>query len=402
MTVLTVLITCGALAVSAIIIYLYILGLNGILVFRKNDLSPQSDNKKFLVFVPAHNEDVVIKNVIGSIRQTDYDQDLIDVIVIADNCTDSTAGAAVEVGAKVLERIDQTRLGKGYAIEWALKNVDIANYDAVTVIDADNIVEKNFFKVTAGLLDSGKEVIQAYYGFYNVAKTTYSYILYLANLIENYLLYNSRSNLKLHTFLRGSGMTFKTELLSEVRWHSESITEDVNYSIELMIANKKIHFTTATRVREEALSYISQSFNQRLRYNTGVISLAKHNFIRLFFLSIRRKDLLLMEASISFLLLSKPLLLTLSVFLLAVGLILGLSNLILIVCLINIVAVFMYFVLGLFLKPEKGPLVKSILISPVYGIWLIVIYVLSSLGYKKGVWARTPRASETNNNTMVM
>ncbi len=399
---LTVLISLAAFAVLAVVLYLYILGLNGIFVYRNAQSPVSCDNKKFLVFVPAHDEAVVIRRAVESIRNTDYDQSLIDVYVIADNCTDATPEIAREAGAVPLERHDLEKFGKGYAIEWALSQIDIDKYDAVSVIDADNVVEANFFKVNAGLLESGKEIIQSYFGYFNVAKTTYSYILYLANLIENILLYNSRSSLNLHVFLRGSGMVFKTEVLHQVPWQSKSITEDVNYSIDLIANDKKIHFTALTRVREEALNYINQSFNQRLRYNTGIINLIKNNCFSLFKLGLKKKDIRLLESSVSFFLLSKPMLLFLSVLTLAVNLLVDAGELITIISLFNIVAISVYFGLGVFLKPEKGPLVKTILTMPFYGLWLIIIYVLSSFGYKKGVWVRTPRMHDTKKHPPIL
>lgn len=396
MIIITVLATSFALAIMVIVLYLYILGFNGIRISRKAELPLESDDKKFLVLIPAHEEAIVIKQAIDSIKDTDYNQELVEIVVLADNCTDSTADIARGMGVQVLERHDNEKFGKGYVIEWALSKIDIDNYDAVTVIDADNIIEKNYFKVNAGLLDNGVDIIQAYFGFFNVSKTTYSYILYLANLIENLLLYNSRSNLKLHVFLRGSGMVFKPEVLHIIPWVSKSITEDVNYSIELISNDKKIHFTARTRVYEEALSYINQSFNQRLRYNTGIISLIKNNSVRLFKLGVQKKDLLLIETSLSFFLLSKPLLLSASLFLLALNLIFNISTVVSVISFFNIAAILLYFNLGLLLKPVKGPLLKTMIAAPFFGIWLVVIYVLSSFGYKKGVWVRTPRVINNN------
>lgn len=402
MTVLTALISSAALFLLTIILYLYLLGLNGIRVFRKKETSLSGEKKRFLVLIPAHNEQMVIKRVIDSIRDTDYDQDLVKIVIIADNCSDSTVQIVKDCQADVLERIDQEKIGKGYAIEWALNRLDYASFDAVTVIDADNCIEKNYFKVKAGFLDSGLEIIQAYYGYYNPSKTPYAYILYLANLIENELLYHSRSNLKLHTFLRGSGMTFKSSVLQEVPWHSDSVTEDVNYSIELILNDKKVHFTTQTKVCEEALSYIDQSFNQRLRYNTGIISLFKNSFLKLFSAGLSKGDLSIVESAMSFFLLSKPLLLSASMFLLLINYLVTESLLIYSVTVANIALISFYFMLGLFLNPKEGPIIRTCLASPFYGFWLIAVYVLSSFGYKKGVWSRTPRATDPKKHPPIL
>lgn len=57
-----------------------------------------------MAILPAHNEENVIGNLIESLKKQDYPANLIDIYVIADNCTDNTVKIAKEAGAIVLER----------------------------------------------------------------------------------------------------------------------------------------------------------------------------------------------------------------------------------------------------------------------------------------------------------
>src|SRR5574337_1111812 len=43
---------------------------------------------RFVVVIPAHDEEGVIAASIGSLRSADYPRDRVDVIVVADNCSD--------------------------------------------------------------------------------------------------------------------------------------------------------------------------------------------------------------------------------------------------------------------------------------------------------------------------
>ena len=79
--------------------------------------------KKFAVFIPAHNEEIVIENIVDNLKQLDYPKDCYDIYVIADNCTDNTAAAARAAGANVLERNDSKKRGKGYALQWAFEKI---------------------------------------------------------------------------------------------------------------------------------------------------------------------------------------------------------------------------------------------------------------------------------------
>ena len=49
---------------------------------------PPKCTRRFAVLIPAHDEELLIREVIASIRATDYPQNCLDIRVIADNCTD--------------------------------------------------------------------------------------------------------------------------------------------------------------------------------------------------------------------------------------------------------------------------------------------------------------------------
>jgi cellulose synthase/poly-beta-1,6-N-acetylglucosamine synthase-like glycosyltransferase len=47
--------------------------------------------KRFVILIPAHNEEKVVGNLVENLLHLDYPKELYDVFVIADNCTDNTA-----------------------------------------------------------------------------------------------------------------------------------------------------------------------------------------------------------------------------------------------------------------------------------------------------------------------
>ena len=69
--------------------------------------------KRFAIFIPAHNEEVVISDIVDNLQGINYPKELYDVFVVADNCTDKTADTAAKAGAKVLVRFNNTDKGKG-------------------------------------------------------------------------------------------------------------------------------------------------------------------------------------------------------------------------------------------------------------------------------------------------
>ena len=61
---------------------------------------------RFAIVVPAHNEAAVIERTVASLLQVEWPKALYRVIVVADNCTDTTADIAAAAGATVWQRAD--------------------------------------------------------------------------------------------------------------------------------------------------------------------------------------------------------------------------------------------------------------------------------------------------------
>ena len=88
---------------------------------------------KFMALIPAHNEAAVISNLVESLKNQNYPKELLDIYVIADNCTDNTAEVARNAGAIVYERFDETKKTKGYAMQWFLNKMNEKGADYVKV-----------------------------------------------------------------------------------------------------------------------------------------------------------------------------------------------------------------------------------------------------------------------------
>ena len=80
----------------------------------------------FAIVVCAHNEEAVVGELVKNLRGLDYPDELYDIFVVADNCTDKTAEVASAAGANVHVRENKQEVGKGYAMGWMfLKKVSL-------------------------------------------------------------------------------------------------------------------------------------------------------------------------------------------------------------------------------------------------------------------------------------
>ena len=234
-------------------------------------------NHKFMAIIPAHNEEMVVSNLIESLKNQTYDKNLYDIYVIADNCTDNTANVARRAGAIVLERFDPAHKTKGYAIQWFLKQKieENADYDGFFVFDADNIVDKDFILNMNKKLCQGEDVVQGYRDIKNPTDNwiTAGYALFYWTMHRLYHL--ARYNVGLSTLLNGTGFMVRFDVVKPNGWQTETLTEDIEFSLKRIIKGKKLGWATDAIVYDEQPTSFKQSWSQRSRWTVGHIQCMK-------------------------------------------------------------------------------------------------------------------------------
>ena len=247
---------------------------------------PYLTNKKhkFMAIIPAHNEEKVVGNLIESLKQQNYPKELYDIYVIADNCTDSTAKVAKEAGAIVCERFDPDHKTKGYALQWFLKQKieENADYDAFFVFDADNIVDKNFIVNMNKKLCQGEDVVQGYRDIKNPTDNwiTAGYALFYWTMHRLYHL--ARYNIGLSPLLNGTGFMVRFDVVKPNGWETETLTEDIEFSLKRIIQGKKLGWATDAIVYDEQPTSFKQSWSQRSRWTVGHMQCIKRYTVELF------------------------------------------------------------------------------------------------------------------------
>lgn len=251
--------------------------------FRKRQpVKLAQPQKRFALIVAAHNEETVIGQIIESLKALDYPKELYDIYVVCDNCTDRTEDIVHSKGIKALVRCDLEKTGKGYALEWAFKQLwhlseqkNLA-YDAVAMFDADNLVSKNFLGVVNSKLLEGFEVIQAYLDAKNPKDTwitqAYSFSYWATNRVYQL----SRENLGLSAQLGGTGVIVATRVLQQLGWGSTSLTEDLEFTQRYILASgKRVAWVHEAKVYDEKPLTFLASWKQRVRWMSGHVDCMK-------------------------------------------------------------------------------------------------------------------------------
>ena len=243
----------------------------------------EDKQNRFMAIIPAHNEEKVVGNLIASLKRQNYPKELYDIYVIADNCTDNTAKVAKEAGAIVYERFDEEHKTKGYALNWFLKQKieENAPYDAFCIFDADNIVDENFIKNMNKKLCQGEEVVQGYRDIKNPTDSwiTAGYAIFYWTMNRFYHL--ARYNLGLSPLINGTGFMVKFDIIKPTGWDTNTLTEDIEFSLKTIISGKKLGWATDAIVYDEQPVGFKQSWSQRSRWTVGHIQCLKEYTIPL-------------------------------------------------------------------------------------------------------------------------
>lgn len=252
--------------------YELIISLCSFVKVKDKPLVEEKENK-FMMIIPAHNEEKVVGELIESLKNLDYNKDLYDIYVIADNCTDNTAKIAKDADVIVYERFDEQHKTKGFALQWFLKQKieEDAPYDAFCVFDADNIVDKNFLKAMNKKLNQGEDVVQGYRDIKNPSDSwvTAGYALFYWTMNRFYHL--ARYNIGLSPLINGTGFMVRFDVVKPDGWQTKTLTEDIEFSLKRIIAGKKLGWATDAIVYDEQPIGFKQSWSQRSRWTVGHI-----------------------------------------------------------------------------------------------------------------------------------
>ena len=166
----------------------------------------------FKILVPAHNEELLLGKLLRSITAQEYPEDLYDVLVIADNCTDQTAKIARQLGVRATERKNSKLVGKGFAIKCGLESLASEHYDAVLIIDADSIVETRLLKILDEAIQEGARIIQCYNGLANPDDSWFTRLMDVSRTFGNEILEPAKEKFGLSSHLMGNGMSLHRRL----------------------------------------------------------------------------------------------------------------------------------------------------------------------------------------------
>jgi cellulose synthase/poly-beta-1,6-N-acetylglucosamine synthase-like glycosyltransferase len=380
------------------VLYLLLLTLGAALNRRRSRPEPASQ-RRICILIPAHNEEMNLGAVVDGLHALNYPAQRYQIIVIADNCTDRTAEIGRTHGAEVLERTDATQRGKGYALDWALNRLlpDPRRFDAFLILDADSVLSSNFLSVMNAAMEQGHGVVQGRYDVLNVQEGWRTRLMTCALALAHYVKPLGRNTFGLSDGLKGNGMCFSRAVMERVPWSGESITEDIEYTLRLVLEGIRIEFAPEAVVRAQMPTGGKQAATQRQRWEGGRYGLIKRAFA-LLLRGMRMRRIMVIDRAVELIIPPFVEFFTLP----ALGLLIG--GLWLWIAPESAGARWMlwgwggiltaqaaYLVIGLALARVPLSVASSLLFAPFYILWKFGLYGAMLVRRGAGGWQRTER-----------
>ena len=248
----------------------------GLLCWKKpDDYGFHLKRTRFAVLIAARNEELVIGPLINSLLTQDYPPELYDIWVVPNNCTDNTAQAARNFGARVLEYPAPAK-GKGEVLRFAYNRLKGRQYDAYCVFDADNVVDRRFLAEMNNAYLSGVQAAQGYRDSKNPYDTALSGCSSIYYWMMDRFHNAGRSALSLSAMVNGTGFMVSAKLLGSLGgWDTYTMSEDLELTAQCILAGERVRWVPKAITYDEQPNTWAQSVRQRRRWTSGTIQVAE-------------------------------------------------------------------------------------------------------------------------------
>jgi cellulose synthase/poly-beta-1,6-N-acetylglucosamine synthase-like glycosyltransferase len=200
--------------------------------------------RKIAVLVPAYKEDQVIPGVAEQALQQNYPSDFFDVVVIADSLKPITIQRLKALPIKVIE-VSFEKSTKVKALNRAMAVLG-DDYDCVLILDADNVMERDFLRKMNNLFDLGYLAIQARRDPKN-DNNSLALLDGLSETINNFIYRQGNVVLGLSASLNGSGMMFDYAMCKQIMAQMDSIG-GFDRELELRLVDRGINVYFAKNI----------------------------------------------------------------------------------------------------------------------------------------------------------
>jgi len=256
--------------------------------------------KRVAAIVPAHNESSGLVPTLQDIKAQLGAEDRL--IVVADNCTDDTAAVAAASGAEVIVRNEPERIGKGFAMGWAIAHLHQKPPDFVLFVDADCRLQADLIEGLKRTCHEVQRPVQALFMMRSAENSPINHsFAEFAWILRNWIRPLGLRNLHCPVQLMGTGMMFPWNAISTAPLASGHLVEDLKLGLDLAETGKAPYFFPFVRITSTFPTSAKGTESQRQRWVQGHLATIGKFVPRLLAVGLMRGDINLLALALDLL-----------------------------------------------------------------------------------------------------
>ena len=240
------------------------------------DIPAQTAQTRFAVIIPARNESHVIEQNLRALQNADYPPDLLKTYVIVESMEDPTVEICRRYpNTEIYLRRNFDRPGKGPALDECLKSIFAADeqFDAVLLLDADNVIEPNFLTRLNDAYVAGYDAACGKRNNKNWNSSATSAASGLTFMVINTLQNKAKAERGMNVMFTGTGFYVRYEILKKLGgWPFTTMTEDYEFSTYALCNGITTTYLEDAIYYDEQPAGLWQAIVQRTRWVKGFFS----------------------------------------------------------------------------------------------------------------------------------
>ena len=255
----------------------------GLLVISKNKINSYFDFQNaneikgkdlpYLdILVAARDEQNVISGLVERLFNLDYPNEKLNIYIIDDGSSDNTPIILEELSKKfdrlnIIRRLKDAGGGKSGALNYALKFV---SGDWLLILDADAQLQNDTLqKLFQFAFKDSWSIVQLRKSVVNISKNLLTNCQAIEMVMDSVFQYGRLFQAGVSE-LRGNGQLIKKDVLLECgAFNENTVTDDLDLSLRLLLSGANIGILINPPVMEEGVETISALFAQRQRWAEG-------------------------------------------------------------------------------------------------------------------------------------
>lgn len=251
------------------LVYFIISGVRGFFC-KKQDTIIEDTLHHFAILVPARNEEIVIGNLLDSLKKQNYPRDLYDIYVVVNNSQDHTEEIARNSGVNVIVCQNEIH-SKGDVLQEAFNKLKDADGDTYVIFDADNVVDADFLLVMNHTFNAGYAIVQGKRMGKNSSQNIITGFYELFYMMQNVFFNEARSVNHRSASLNGTGWGIRKAWIAQHGFNVQTMTEDIELTILAALQGEVVGYAKQAVTYDEYPDSFRKIKNQLPRWMFGQI-----------------------------------------------------------------------------------------------------------------------------------